>query len=78
MHPHINADIFPSLNLLLSVLRHRGLTMLFLPAYAWIAPMLNFSLEYQNLVPRLWTDWVFYFFLFLVPIVCLARDAVWK
>ncbi|KAI0053249.1 calcium transporting ATPase [Auriscalpium vulgare] len=54
------------------------LTMLFLPLYIVLAPALNFSLEYRGLDPRLFTDWVFYFMLLLVPILCLSRDFVWK
>ncbi|ETW75063.1 P-type ATPase [Heterobasidion irregulare TC 32-1] len=53
-------------------------TMLFLPLYAVVAPAIGFSLEYQGLVPRLWTDAVFYFMLLLVPVFCLSRDLVWK
>lgn len=53
-------------------------TMLFLPLYALIAPALGFSTEYAGLVPRLWTDAVFYFMLVLLPAVCLARDVAWK
>ena len=53
-------------------------TMLFLPLYAVVAPLIGFSQEYQGIVPRLWTDAVFYFTLLLVPMVCLARDFVWK
>ncbi|OCH92040.1 calcium transporting ATPase [Obba rivulosa] len=53
-------------------------TMLFLPLYAVVAPAIGFSTEYYGLVPRLWTDAVFYFMLILVPIVCLTRDFVWK
>ncbi|KAG2030331.1 calcium transporting ATPase [Suillus americanus] len=53
-------------------------TMLFLPLYAVVAPAIGFSTEYYGLVPRLWTDAVFYFVLILVPIVCLTRDFVWK
>jgi len=53
-------------------------TMVFLPLYALIAPLLNFSVEYEGLVPRLWGDWVFYFTLLLLPTVCLARDFAWK
>ncbi|KDQ53432.1 hypothetical protein JAAARDRAFT_137304 [Jaapia argillacea MUCL 33604] len=52
--------------------------MLFLPLYAVVAPAIGFSSEYYGLVPRLWTDGVFYFFLILVPIFCLSRDFVWK
>lgn len=53
-------------------------TMLFLPLYAVVAPAIGFSREYQNIVPRLWSDAVFYFVLLLVPILCLSRDFVWK
>lgn len=53
-------------------------TMLFLPLYAVVAPAIGFSKEYQGIVPRLWTDAVFYLTLLLVPIVCLSRDFVWK
>ncbi|KAJ7188593.1 calcium transporting ATPase [Mycena filopes] len=52
--------------------------MLFLPLYAYIAPVIGFSQEYTNLVPRLWTDFVFYFVLLLIPIFCLSRDFAWK
>ncbi|KAJ7647596.1 aminophospholipid-transporting P-type ATPase, partial [Roridomyces roridus] len=52
--------------------------MLFLPLYALVTPELGFSMEYSGLVPRLWTDWVFYFVLLLIPIFCLSRDLAWK
>ena len=52
--------------------------MVFLPLYALIAPALGFSTEYAGLVPRLWTDAVFYFMLLLLPALCLARDLAWK
>ncbi|KAJ3733837.1 calcium transporting ATPase [Lentinula guzmanii] len=53
-------------------------TMIFLPIYAVVAPAIGFSMEYENIVPRLWTDAVFYFVLLLVPIFCLSRDFAWK
>ncbi|KAG8221375.1 Ca-transporting ATPase [Butyriboletus roseoflavus] len=53
-------------------------TMIFLPLYALVAPAIGFSTEYAGLVPRLWTDAVFYFTLLLLPVVCLARDLAWK
>jgi hypothetical protein len=53
-------------------------TMLFLPLYAVVAPAIGFSTEYLGIVPRLWTNGVFYFVLLLVPIFCLARDFYWK
>ncbi|KAG2756078.1 hypothetical protein P692DRAFT_201800723, partial [Suillus brevipes Sb2] len=52
--------------------------MLFLPLYAVVAPAIGFSTEYYRLVPRLWTDAVYYFVLILVPIVCLTRNFIWK
>ncbi|EIW54583.1 phospholipid-translocating P-type ATPase [Trametes versicolor FP-101664 SS1] len=45
---------------------------------AVVAPAIGFSTEYRGIVPRLWTDAVFYFVLLLVPIFCLTRDFVWK
>jgi len=53
-------------------------TMLFLPLYAVVAPAIGFSKEYEGIVPRLWSDAVFYCTLLLVPIICLARDFGWK
>ncbi|KNZ73976.1 putative phospholipid-transporting ATPase [Termitomyces sp. J132] len=53
-------------------------TMLFLPFYAFLAPVIGFSTEYAGIVPRLWTNAVFYFVLLLIPIFCLARDFAWK
>ncbi|KAF8512600.1 Ca-transporting ATPase [Hysterangium stoloniferum] len=53
-------------------------TMVFLPLYALIAPLVGISIEYEGIVPRLWSDWIFYFTLLLLPAVCLSRDFVWK
>ncbi|KAF9453983.1 phospholipid-translocating P-type ATPase [Macrolepiota fuliginosa MF-IS2] len=53
-------------------------TMLFLPLYAVVAPAIGFSTEYAGIVQYLWTNWVFYFVLLLIPIFCLGRDFVWK
>ncbi|KAG6876279.1 hypothetical protein C0992_000210 [Termitomyces sp. T32_za158] len=53
-------------------------TMLFLPFYAVVAPAIGFSTEYAGIVPRLWTNAVFYFVLLMIPIFCLARDFAWK
>lgn len=52
--------------------------MVFLPLYALIAPSLNFSMEYEGIVPRLLSDWIFYFTLLLLPAICLSRDFAWK
>ncbi|GAA5877115.1 hypothetical protein JCM8547_008961 [Rhodosporidiobolus lusitaniae] len=53
-------------------------TMLFLPFYAWVAPKLGFSLEYTDIVSRLWTSLVFWMTLLLVPVFLLTRDLAWK
>ncbi|PFH53769.1 hypothetical protein AMATHDRAFT_54264 [Amanita thiersii Skay4041] len=53
-------------------------TMLFLPVYAVVAPAIGFSTEYAGIVPRLWSNGVFYFVLLLIPIFCLSRDFAWK
>ena len=53
-------------------------TMGFLPLYAWIAPMLGFSLEYTNIVGRLWSSLVFWLTIFGLPFVLLTRDFAWK
>ncbi|KAL4252396.1 Phospholipid-transporting ATPase [Abortiporus biennis] len=53
-------------------------TMFFLPLYAVVAPAIGFSTEYRGIVPRLWSDGVFYFVLILIPIFCLSRDFAWK
>ncbi|KAG9073473.1 hypothetical protein FS749_015136, partial [Ceratobasidium sp. UAMH 11750] len=53
-------------------------TMIFLPLYAVIAPAIGFSTEYAGIVPRLWTNWVFYLTILLLPMVCLIRDYAWK
>ncbi|KAF8514608.1 aminophospholipid-transporting P-type ATPase [Gautieria morchelliformis] len=53
-------------------------TMVFLPLYALIAPLLNFSTEYEGIVPRLWGNLIFYFTLLLLPAICLSRDFAWK
>ena len=52
--------------------------MAFLPLYAWIAPMVNVSPEYDGIVPHLWGDGLVYFILLLLPFVCLIRDYAWK
>jgi len=53
-------------------------SMVALPLYAIIAPLINISTVYRGIVPRLWADPVFYFCLLLFPVICLTRDYVWK
>lgn len=53
-------------------------TMAFLPIYAIVAPAIGFSTEYLNIVPRLWSNGVFYLVLLHIPLFSLARDFAWK
>ncbi|BGP52544.1 aminophospholipid translocase [Rhodotorula sphaerocarpa] len=53
-------------------------TMCFLPLYAWVAPMLGFSLEYTDIVSRLWTSLVFWFTILGIPVLLLIRDFTWR
>lgn len=52
--------------------------MIFLPLYAWIAPKLGFSIEYTNIVPRLWSSLVFWATILGLPFLLLTRDYAWK
>ncbi|GAA5974373.1 hypothetical protein JCM11641_005241 [Rhodosporidiobolus odoratus] len=53
-------------------------TMGFLPLYAWVAPMLGFSLEYSDIVSRIWSSLVFWMTILLVPVLLMTRDFAWK
>lgn len=52
--------------------------MIYLPLYALIAPLLGFSREYTNIVPRLWSSLVFWLTIMGLPILLLTRDFAWK
>ncbi|KAF1808822.1 cation transport ATPase [Eremomyces bilateralis CBS 781.70] len=52
--------------------------MVFLPAYASAGPALGFSLEYEGVLPRLFTDPTFYGMAIVLPVLCLLRDFAWK
>lgn len=52
--------------------------MCFLPLYAWVAPMLGFSLEYTDIVSRLWTSLVFWLTILGIPVLLLIRDFTWR
>jgi phospholipid-transporting ATPase len=52
--------------------------MAFLPAYATVAPKLGFSTEYFGVIPRLFTDPVFWLQGLALPALCLLRDFSWK
>jgi phospholipid-transporting ATPase len=55
-----------------------GLLILFLTAYASLAPSLNISMELQGIVQPLFGNPVFYLAFILIPLLCLLRDIVWK
>jgi phospholipid-transporting ATPase len=53
-------------------------TLAFLAVYAYVAPAIGFSKEYEGIIPRLYGFSVFWFCIILVPAVCLVRDFAWK
>jgi len=52
--------------------------MIFLPIYATVAPLLNFSTEYTGILPHLYTTLLFWATIFVIPVMCLIRDFAWK
>jgi phospholipid-transporting ATPase len=50
----------------------------FIAVYATVAPKLNFSTEYEGVVPRLFTSPVFWLQTILLAVLCLLRDLCWK
>lgn len=52
--------------------------MLFLPAYATVAPMIGFSTEYHGILIRLISSPVFWAMAVVLPVLCLLRDFAWK
>ena len=52
--------------------------LVFIAAYATVAPRLGFSTEYEGVVPRLFTSPVFYLMALVLPGLCLLRDFAWK
>jgi phospholipid-transporting ATPase len=53
-------------------------SMVALPVYAIVAPLIGFSRPYEGIVSRLWGGATLYFCLILFPVACLLRDYVWK
>jgi phospholipid-transporting ATPase len=76
LHGAILSD--PILIIILAIPGSFIFTMVFLPFYAWLAPIIGFSKEYEGIVPKLWTNPIFYFVLLLIPLFSLARDIAWK
>ncbi|KAI9718301.1 MAG: hypothetical protein M1828_006765 [Chrysothrix sp. TS-e1954] len=54
------------------------LWFLLMPLYAWVAPKLGFSTEYEGILPRLLPSPVFWLSIVVVPALCLIRDYAWK
>ncbi|KAF4121317.1 phospholipid-transporting ATPase [Geosmithia morbida] len=50
----------------------------FVAAYGTVAPMVNLSEELFGVVPRLYTSPVFWLQTFVLAVLCLLRDFVWK
>ncbi|KAK3077105.1 hypothetical protein LTS18_011206, partial [Coniosporium uncinatum] len=50
----------------------------FLPLYATVAPLLNFSTEYGGVLPRLFSNPVFWLQTLVLPFLCLLRDFAWR
>lgn len=53
-------------------------TLAFIAVYAYVAPAIGFSKEYEGIVPRLYGFALTWFCMLIVPIVCLVRDFSWK
>lgn len=52
--------------------------MIYLPAYGYAAPALNFSTEYKNIIPRVFGSPQFWLMGLVLPVLCLLRDFAWK
>ncbi|RAL59529.1 hypothetical protein DID88_006523 [Monilinia fructigena] len=52
--------------------------IIFIAVYGTVAPKLGFSMEYEGVVPRLFTSPIFWIQGLALPILCLLRDFSWK
>lgn len=52
--------------------------IVFFPIYASIAPKVNVSEEYRGVLPHLYPSLTFWALIFVLPILCLMRDFLWK
>lgn len=50
----------------------------FIAVYGTVAPMLNFSTEYEGIVPRLYSSLTFWLQMAVLSVMCLLRDFAWK
>ncbi|KAF4544743.1 Phospholipid-transporting ATPase [Lasiodiplodia theobromae] len=54
------------------------LWMIFLPLYAYVAPMTGISEEFEGTIPRLFPSPIFWLMGLVLPALCLLRDFAWK
>ncbi|KAK7206902.1 phospholipid-transporting ATPase 1 [Myxozyma melibiosi] len=54
------------------------LWLIFFPIYGTVAPLLNFSIEYNGVLGHLYTSLSFWAMIVVVPAMCLLRDFTWK
>ncbi|EGV64842.1 phospholipid-translocating P-type ATPase, partial [Yamadazyma tenuis ATCC 10573] len=54
------------------------LWLVFFPAYATIAPLINVSQEYRGVLNATYPSLTFWATVFCVPVLCLLRDFTWK
>jgi phospholipid-transporting ATPase len=54
-----------------------GIWLAFIPIYGTVAPNW-FSKQYYGVIPRLFTDPVFWLMAVVLPMICLSRDFAWK
>jgi phospholipid-transporting ATPase len=52
--------------------------MAFVSVYAEVAPRLGFSMEYEGVLPRLFSSPVNWLQGLVLPVLCLVRDFAWK
>lgn len=74
---YIVTDTFTKLTLV-AVFGSFAIWIVFLPFYATVAPLLNFSTELRNIVSPLFNAATFWFAVLIIPIFVNLRDFTWK
>lgn len=54
------------------------LWLVFFPAYASVAPLINVSQEYRGVLSHTYPSLAFWATVFSIPVLCLLRDFCWK
>ncbi|OAF57231.1 hypothetical protein VC83_05843 [Pseudogymnoascus destructans] len=52
--------------------------MVFIPVYGTVMPLAKISMEFEGVIPRLFTSPVFWLQIVALPVLCLTRDFAWK